>query len=102
MKNVLLAVLSGILFAISWPVYGVPIFIFVAFVPLLMVEKNIRNTFKNTKLRILGLAYLTFEFFYYKLALLCRFVRDVICCFSEFPAYEFSVFIVPHHSKKNF
>jgi len=60
MKNLSLSILSGILFAIGWPVYGFPIFIFVAFVPLLIAEKSIRNTFKNTKLRIFGLAYLTF------------------------------------------
>jgi len=60
MKNILLAILSGVLFAISWPIYGFPIFIFVAFVPLLVAEKNIRVSFKNTKLRVLGLSYITF------------------------------------------
>ncbi len=60
MKNILLAVLSGILFAVSWPTYGFPIFIFGAFVPLLFVEKNIRNTYKNTKFKVLGYSFLTF------------------------------------------
>jgi len=61
MKNVLLAILSGVLFAISWPVYGFPIFIFIAFVPLLLAEKNIRNsTYKNKNFRVFGLAYFTF------------------------------------------
>lgn len=60
MKNLFLAILSGILFSISWTTYGFPIFIFVAFVPLLWVEKNIRITYKNTKWRVFGLAYLTF------------------------------------------
>jgi len=60
MKNVLLVILSGFLFAISWPVYGYSIFIFVAFVPLLLVEKKIRLNFKNTKLRIFYLSYITF------------------------------------------
>jgi apolipoprotein N-acyltransferase len=60
MKNLLLSVLSGILLAISWPTYGLPIFIFVAFVPLLFVEHNIRTTVKNTKMRVFGLAFTTF------------------------------------------
>ncbi len=60
MKNVLLVILSGILFSVSWTTYGFPIFIFVAFVPLLFVEQNIRITYKNTKWRVFGYAYLTF------------------------------------------
>jgi len=60
MKEVLLAILSGVLFAISWPVYGFPIFIFVAFLPLLVAEKNIQANFKKTKLRVFGLSYITF------------------------------------------
>jgi len=60
MKNLLFAILSGFLFAISWPIYGFPIFIFFAFVPLLLIEKNIRNTFRNTKLRIFILSYIAF------------------------------------------
>lgn len=60
MKNILLAILSGILLAISWPTYGFPIFVFVAFVPLLFVEHNIRITHKNTKLRVFGFAFFTF------------------------------------------
>lgn len=60
MKNLSLALLSGILFSISWPTYGFPIFIFIAFVPLLFIEQNIRTTHKNTKLPLFGYAYLTF------------------------------------------
>ena len=60
MKNILLAILSGILFSISWPTYGFSVFIFVAFIPLLLAEKNIRITYKNTKWRVFGYAYLTF------------------------------------------
>ena len=60
MKNLFLAILSGILFSISWTTYGFPIFIFVAFVPLLLVEKNIRTTYKNTKWRVFGYAFLAF------------------------------------------
>lgn len=60
MKNVLLSILSGILLAISWPTYGFPIFIFVAFVPLLFVEQNIRTQYKNTKWKLFGHAFLAF------------------------------------------
>lgn len=60
MKNLSLALLSGILFSISWPTYGFPIFIFIALVPLLFIEQNIRTTRKNTKLPLFGYAYLTF------------------------------------------
>ncbi|MFA7445360.1 MAG: apolipoprotein N-acyltransferase [Flavobacteriaceae bacterium] len=60
MKYFLLALLSGILFSISWPTYGFPIFIFGAFIPILFVEQNIRTTFKNTKARVFGYAFLTF------------------------------------------
>lgn len=64
MKNLLLAVLSGILFAISWPTYGFPLFLFLAFVPLLFIEKKIRES--NTKksgFKILGYSYITFIIF---------------------------------------
>jgi len=60
MKNLSLALLSGILFSISWPTYGFPIFIFIAFVPLLFMEQNIRTTQKNTKWSVFGFAILTF------------------------------------------
>lgn len=60
MKNLLLAILSGLLFAVSWPTYGFPIFIFIAFVPLLFVQKNIVDRYSNTKWKVFGYAYLTF------------------------------------------
>ena len=44
MKNLFCVVLSGILLSVSWPTYGVPFFIFVAFVPLLFVEENISQS----------------------------------------------------------
>ncbi|MFI2743761.1 apolipoprotein N-acyltransferase [Zhouia sp. PK063] len=57
----LLAVLSGILFSISWPTYGFPLFIFIAFVPLLLAEYTIRNSEIKRKGRKTFLtAYLTF------------------------------------------
>lgn len=60
MRNLFLALLSGILFAFSWPTNGLPILIFIAFVPLLVAEKDIRLTAKNTKITVFGLAFLSF------------------------------------------
>ena len=61
MKNILYALLSGILFALSWPTYGFPLFIFFAFIPLLLAEFNIRNHSKSrVKLKVFGVAYLSF------------------------------------------
>ena len=61
MKNLILAILSGILLAISWPTYGFPLFIFFAFTPLLLAEFKIRNYSKNwIKLKVFGLSYLSF------------------------------------------
>ncbi len=59
MKNILFALLSGILLGISWPTYGFPLFLFFGFVPLLLAEYHIRNK-KNSALRALGLAYVSF------------------------------------------
>jgi apolipoprotein N-acyltransferase len=62
MKNLLLALISGVLLAICWPTYGIPFFIFFAWVPLLMAEHNITK-FSNVKkksLAVFGFSYLTF------------------------------------------
>ena len=61
MKNLILAILSGILLAISWPTYGFPLFIFFAFTPLLLTEFRIRNySDKWKKLKVFGLSYFSF------------------------------------------
>ena len=61
MKNLLFALLSGILLAISWPTYGFPLFIFFAFVSLLLAEFRIRNFSKSRiKLKVFGVSYLSF------------------------------------------
>ncbi len=39
-KNLLLAILSGLLFSIGWPTYGFPAFLFLAFVPLFLIEED--------------------------------------------------------------
>lgn len=61
-KYIFLAVISALLFSVSWPTYGVPFFIFFAFVPLLLMEQEI-SKFSNVKrkgLLVFGLTYLTF------------------------------------------
>jgi apolipoprotein N-acyltransferase len=40
-RIIILSVLSGILFVSGWPVNGFPAFLFMAFVPLLIIEKHI-------------------------------------------------------------
>ncbi|HEX5743293.1 MAG TPA: apolipoprotein N-acyltransferase [Flavobacteriaceae bacterium] len=62
MKNKLgLAIVSGLLLAISWPTYGLPFLLFIAFVPLLWVEYQIRTSPVEKKLlKVFGYSYLTF------------------------------------------
>ncbi|MFD1095262.1 apolipoprotein N-acyltransferase [Salegentibacter chungangensis] len=61
MKNLIYALLSGILLALAWPTYGFPLLLFFAFVPLLLAEFNIRNSkLRLIKWRIFGLSYLSF------------------------------------------
>jgi apolipoprotein N-acyltransferase len=61
MKNLLYAILSGLLLAFAWPTYGFPLLLFFAFVPLLFAEFKIRNSdLKFIKWKIFGLAYLSF------------------------------------------
>jgi len=60
-KKILLAIASGLLFALGWPTYGFPLLLFTAFVPLLLAEQQIRtNANKYDGLKVFGLAYLTF------------------------------------------
>lgn len=62
MKNLLLALISGVLLAIAWPTYGIPFFIFFAWVPLLMMEHNIAkfSDIKKKRLAVFCFSYLTF------------------------------------------
>lgn len=58
---VLLSLLSGLLFAISWPERGFPYLIFFAWVPLLTVESYITdNPFKFGKLSVFLYSYISF------------------------------------------
>lgn len=62
MKYVLLALISAMLLSVSWPTYGIPFFIFIALVPLLMMEHEITkfSKFKRKGWVVFGLSYLTF------------------------------------------
>jgi len=62
MKNYFLALLSGVFLAISWPTYGFPLFLFIAFVPLLIAENKIRSANSSNR-KVLGMSYLTFFVF---------------------------------------
>lgn len=60
-KHYTAAIISGLLLALSWPVYGFPLLIFVSFVPLLLAEKRIRTSSgKRKALKVFFPAYLTF------------------------------------------
>jgi apolipoprotein N-acyltransferase len=60
-RNIFLALLSGLLLSAAWPHYGVTIFLFVAFIPLLMLESDFRNeTVRNKKWKLFGYFYLCF------------------------------------------
>ncbi|OPC32738.1 apolipoprotein N-acyltransferase [Elizabethkingia miricola] len=62
LKYLSLSVLSGLLFAISWPAHGIPVFIFIAFVPLMLLEHHLTNfsTVKRKKLAVFGFSFLSF------------------------------------------
>jgi apolipoprotein N-acyltransferase len=44
---IILSMLSGVLFTIGWPVNGYPVFLFTAFIPLLIIEQYIFENNKN-------------------------------------------------------
>jgi len=61
MRNLLYALLSGILLALAWPTYGFPALLFFGFVPLLYAEFKLRTSQTTfVKAKILGLSYLSF------------------------------------------
>lgn len=57
-KNILLSILSGFLFTIGWPTYGIPFFLFFAFVPLFFIEEDF--LLKRNKKHFFLLIYLAF------------------------------------------
>ena len=54
-KHLLFSILSGLLLGLSWPTYGISFLIFFSFVPLLVLEKQLRNS----SWKIFGYTYLT-------------------------------------------
>jgi apolipoprotein N-acyltransferase len=61
MKNLLFVLATGILLWLGWPTYGFPALLFVAFVPLLLVEREIRTNRKKAHgWKVLGTSYLSF------------------------------------------
>ena len=60
-KLYLLSLLGGIIFSLSWPPYGFPFLLFIAFVPLLQIEHAFSTGQTTAKRTLLfGLSYLTF------------------------------------------
>jgi len=60
-NSYLLAILSGLLLALAWPTYGVPLLAFIGFVPLLLAEKHIRESnYKRKGAKVFFTAYLAF------------------------------------------
>lgn len=61
MKNLIFAILSGLLLAFGWPTYGFPALLFIGFVPLLWLEYQVRTSLaKRKKLSIFAYSYLGF------------------------------------------
>lgn len=61
MRNLILAITSGLLLSFGWPTWGFPLLLFFGFIPLLFLERNIRNSDKKKKgWHIFLYAYLTF------------------------------------------
>ena len=58
-KHLFLSILSGILLIMAWPAYGFAGFLFIGFVPLLLLEKHFLAT-NGSSSRLFGLSYLTF------------------------------------------
>ncbi|WP_417444931.1 apolipoprotein N-acyltransferase [Joostella sp.] len=60
-NSYLLAILSGLLLALAWPTYGIPILAFIGFVPLLLAEKHIReSSYKRKGGKVFLVSYVTF------------------------------------------
>lgn len=60
-KKLIASCLSGILLALAWPTYGFPVLLFVAFIPLLWLEYDIRQAEKKKgALQVFLYSYLSF------------------------------------------
>ncbi|MGM5630665.1 apolipoprotein N-acyltransferase [Apibacter raozihei] len=61
MKRFIYSILSGLLFAFSWPTYGFPFLLFLAFVPLLLLEHEIVvKKEKRSYGKVFGYSYISF------------------------------------------
>ncbi len=61
MRNFILSVLSGVLLYFSWPSQGFPLLLFIAFVPILLVEYHITNSpCKRKHIKVFAWSYLSF------------------------------------------
>ena len=76
-KLPLLAVLSGLLTALSFPPYNFTLFAFVGLIPLLYIEHKI-SAASAAKLKVFGLSYLAF------------FTWNLLCCYWIYFAKDFS------------
>jgi apolipoprotein N-acyltransferase len=63
MRKILLSVLSGLILAFSWPETGVFPLIFFAFIPLLILEKEISESGEKTSWKVFGYSFITFFIF---------------------------------------
>lgn len=104
LKFWLLSILSGLLFALAWPAIGGQSYlIFLAWIPLLVAEKELSNSAKRFKaLRIFGFAYLTFFIFNLLTTWWIYYASDwgmvaAVVCNSLFMAITFWLF---HFSKR--
>lgn len=60
-KNLVLTLTSGVLFGLGWPPNGIPFVLFIAFVPLFVVEETIAKDIQGAKVwRVFLYAYLAF------------------------------------------
>ncbi|MBD8084014.1 apolipoprotein N-acyltransferase [Chryseobacterium caseinilyticum] len=62
MKHLLLTLIAAMLLSVSWPTYGVPFFIFIALVPLLVMEHDISkfSKYRRKSWVVFGLTYICF------------------------------------------
>ncbi len=61
MRHLALAIASGIILSFGWPTWGFPLLLFFGFVPLLILEREIRlSSLKRKGWRVLLFAYITF------------------------------------------
>ncbi|PID69044.1 MAG: apolipoprotein N-acyltransferase [Flavobacteriia bacterium] len=60
LKHISLAVISGLFLALAWPTYGLCPLIFIAFVPLLWADYQLREQYSKNNFRAFLLAFIAF------------------------------------------